>query len=231
VTGKHTADDRWPRILRAVSLAAVLALAAQSEMQLALAVGWPIWLAWCAPVALDAYVLAADWARRSLVLPVLVSTVSVLASHAVYASDAAWVSGKAPTGNPHHLVWQLAAVCSVVPLLVLLLSHTLLEHPAPAPAAQPVPTPVPTPLPAPEAAGVDAPAPAPVTEPVAQGAPAPEPRTREVIEDRLRQGPATVADLRELTQKSDTAIRGHLHALKAKSRGGVWSLPAVRVAR
>ena len=228
MTGKHTADDRWPRILRAVSLAAVMALAAQSEWVLALAVGWPAWLAWCAPVALDCYVLAADWSGRSLVPPVLVSGVSVVTSHAVHATPAAWASGTVGDG---HLRWQLAAVCSVVPLLVLLLSHTLLEHPAPTPAAQPVPTPVPAPLPAPVAAGVDAPAPAPVTEPAAQGAPAPEPRTREVIEDRLRQGPATVADLRELTQKSDTAIRGHLHALKAKSRGGVWSLPAVRVAR
>jgi hypothetical protein len=228
MTGKHTAGDRWPRILRAVSLAAVMALAAQSEWVLALAVGWPAWLAWCAPVALDCYVLAADWSGRSLVPPVLVSGVSVVTSHAVHATPAAWASGTVGDG---HLRWQLAAVCSVVPLLVLLLSHTLLEHPAPAPSATPVPTGVPAPLPAPVPAGSATPVAAPVDGGVPQGAATPEPPTRDLIEARLREGPATVADLRKLTGKSETAIRGHLHGLKARSRGGVWSLPAVRVAR
>ena len=221
MTGRHVQGDHWPRILRAVSLAAVMALAAQSEWVLALAVGWPAWLAWCAPVALDCYVLAADWSGRSLVPPVLVSGVSVVTSHAVHAAPGAWASGRVGDG---HLTWQLAAGCSVVPLLVLLLSHTLLEHPAPTPEAAPVAAPVPAGLPTP----ATTPSPAPLPTPVPTPADAPAARTRDVIEAHLRHTPCRVADLRELTGVSETAVRGHLRALKARSRAGVWSLPTVR---
>jgi hypothetical protein len=107
--------SRIDRALTPVALLAALALVAQSEWALALAVGWPVWVAWCAPVALDAYVLAAVRTRRDMGPAVLVSSLSVLASHAVHAAPSAWASGVVGDG---HLVPALAASCSVVPLLV-----------------------------------------------------------------------------------------------------------------
>ena len=123
----------WPRVLVAVSLAAGMALVAQSEIQLALAVGWPVWLAWCAAVSLDGYVLAAVLARKDILPPVLVSAASVLASHGVYAAPTAWASGTVGQG---HLVWPLAAGCSVVPLLVTWRVHGLLERKRPPRSAE-----------------------------------------------------------------------------------------------
>ena len=115
----------WPRLLVGVSLTAGMALVAQSEIQLALAVGWPWWLAWCAAVSLDGYVMAAVLARKDILPPVMVSAVSVLASHAVYAAPTAWASGVVGQG---HLWWPLSAGCSVVPLLVTWRVHNLLER-------------------------------------------------------------------------------------------------------
>jgi hypothetical protein len=68
-------------------------LVAQSEWALAIAVGWPAWIAWAAPLALDAYVLAAISANRDLGPSVIVSAASVLGSHAVYAAPGAWEGG------------------------------------------------------------------------------------------------------------------------------------------
>ncbi len=106
---------RTDRTLSPVALLAAMALVAQCEWALAVAVGWPMWIAWAAPVALDAYVISAVRTRRDMGPAVLVSAVSVLASHSVYAAPAAWSSGVAGEG---HLIWPLAAACSVVPLLV-----------------------------------------------------------------------------------------------------------------
>jgi hypothetical protein len=116
-------------IAKTASLVAALALVAQSEWALAIAVGWPAWIAWAAPLALDAYVLAAISANRDLGPSVIVSAASVLGSHAVYAAPGAWEGGVVHQGN--HLVWQLAAACSVVPLLVTWRVHHL-HLPAPA---------------------------------------------------------------------------------------------------
>jgi hypothetical protein len=146
-------------VAKQASLLAALALVAQSEWALALAVGWPAWIAWAAPVALDAYILAAISAHRDLGPSVVVSAASVFGSHAVYAAPGAWDGGVAGTG---HLVWPMAAACSVVPLLVTWRVHHLhlppAEQPAPvvtvdtqpvrdavedAPVSAPLPTPGP----------------------------------------------------------------------------------------
>lgn len=218
--------NRWARVLRVVSLLAGMALVAQSEIQLALAVGWPAWLAWCAAVSLDGYVLAAVIARRGILPPVLVSAVSVLASHAVYSAPAAWESGRVGVG---HLLWFLAAGCSVVPLLVVWRVHNLLEHPVPAPEPAPVPALVPAPVAAPLAEPAPAPVAALVSTPVPQGAPTPAGNTRETIAAHLEHTPATVADLRRLAGVSETAVRNHLDKLGAKrGKDGLYRLPVRR---
>lgn len=122
----------WPGWCRLVSLMAALALAAQSEWQLAVAVGWPPAVAWAAPVALDMYVLAAMAAGRDVGGAVVIVAASVMGSHAVYATPTAWSSGTVGVG---HLHWWLAAVCSVVPLLVFWRVHHLAE-PAPVVVAE-----------------------------------------------------------------------------------------------
>lgn len=102
-----------------VSLAAALALVAQSEWQLARMVGWPAWIAWAAPVALDAYVMAAVTARRDLGPSVIVSAASVFGSHALHS----WAS------TPGNVVpWWLTGAASAVPLLVTWRVHHLTNH-------------------------------------------------------------------------------------------------------
>jgi hypothetical protein len=103
-----------PKLL---ALVAALGLVAQSEWMLALAVGWPVYVAWLAPVALDAYVIHAVRIRQDLGPAVIISAVSVFASHAVYAAPSAW--------DGDHLRWYFAALCSVVPLLVAWRVHHL----------------------------------------------------------------------------------------------------------
>lgn len=120
--------EGWARRLLAAALLSAMVLAAQSELELARAVGWPDPVSWFAPVALDGYVLAAVLVGRHVGRAMLVVGASVFASHAVYAAPAAWDGG--------HLVWPLAAVCSAVPLLVAWRVHGLL-HPVTAPAASP----------------------------------------------------------------------------------------------
>lgn len=115
--------NSWARVIGAVALLAAMALIWQSELQLALAVGWPPQIAWAAPVALDAYLLGAVLAARDVGSAVLVSTASVLVSHAVYASPTVWASRVVAEG---HLVWWAAAVFSAVPLLVAWRVHSLL---------------------------------------------------------------------------------------------------------
>lgn len=113
------------RLVRALSMLAALALVAQSEWMLARAVGWPPYVAWLAPVALDAYVLASVLRGKDLRVSVAVSTVSVFASHALYAAPGAWVGGAVPTDAiGERLTWPLAAICSVVPLLVMARIHS-----------------------------------------------------------------------------------------------------------
>lgn len=114
--------DQAGRLLSPVALLAAMGLVAQSEWSLALAVGWPAYVAWLAPVALDAYVLAAVRSRKDMGPAVVVSSVSVLVSHAIYASPRAWASGVPGEG---HLVPLLAASCSVVPLLVAWRIHNI----------------------------------------------------------------------------------------------------------
>jgi hypothetical protein len=123
---------------KTLALVAALGLVAQSEWVLALAVGWPVYVAWLAPVALDAYVVHARIIGRDLGPAVVISAVSVFASHAVYAAPGAWTSGVVGQG---HLRWYFAALCSVVPLLVAWRVHHLHQPrsvPAEAPTAPPV---------------------------------------------------------------------------------------------
>jgi hypothetical protein len=118
-----TPPDRLFIAARFLSLFAALALVAQSEWALALAVGWPWWIAWGAPLALDSYVVASIRSGQDLGPSVMVSAVSVLASHGLYADQRVWVGGGPESGG--RLVWQLAAVCSAVPLLVTWRIHKL----------------------------------------------------------------------------------------------------------
>jgi hypothetical protein len=124
-----------PKLL---ALVAALGLVAQSEWMLALAVGWPVYVAWLAPVALDAYVIHAVRIRRDLGPSVIISAVSVFASHAVYAARGAW--------DGDHLRWYFAALCSVVPLLVAWRVHHL-HQPASVPVEAPTAPPVAPPAP------------------------------------------------------------------------------------
>jgi hypothetical protein len=124
-----------PKLL---ALVAALGLVAQSEWMLALAVGWPPYVAWLAPLALDAYVIHAVRIRQDLGPSVVISAVSVFASHAVYAARGAW--------DGDHLRWYFAALCSVVPLLVAWRVHHLHQPssvPTEAPTAPPSPPPAP----------------------------------------------------------------------------------------
>jgi hypothetical protein len=71
--------------------------------------------------------------RQDLGPAVIISAVSVFASHAVYAAPSAW--------DGDHLRWYFAALCSVVPLLVAWRVHHLHQDhsvPAEAPTAPPV---------------------------------------------------------------------------------------------
>lgn len=110
------------RALSPVALVAGMGLMAQSEWQLALAVGWPWYVAWLAPVALDAYVIGAALNRKDMGPAILVTAVSLAASHGVYATPWAWSSGVIGEG---HLRWWLAIICSVVPLLVVWRLHLI----------------------------------------------------------------------------------------------------------
>jgi hypothetical protein len=179
----------WFKVAKVASLVAALALVAQSEWMLALAVGWPPYIAWAAPLALDAYVLAAIRSGADLGASVVVSAASVLGSHAVYASGAAWDGGMPGTG---HLVWQLAAACSVVPLLVTWRVHHL-RLPAPVVEAEPVPAvePAPAPIPAPAPVATPA-APAPVK-------PAAAHRVRTATDDELAE---VIADVLQTNRKA-----------------------------
>lgn len=173
MTGRRDIVDR---ALSVVAMAAAMALVAQSEWNLALAAGWAPWIAWAAPIALDAYVVRAVRARRDLGPAILVSAVSVLASHAVYAAPTAWTSGH--VGDGHLRPW-LAATCSVVPLLVAWRGHYI-DAPA-----RPVTTRErrPVTVKADTAPAVTSPMPPPVTA------------DRPVTTDRVPRVPVTVDDL------------------------------------
>jgi hypothetical protein len=132
--------------LAIVSVVTAQSLISQSEWQLAVAVGWPVAVAWCAPVALGGYVLAAMLAQKGLRGAVATSAVSVVMSHGVYAADPVWASGTAGVGR---LWWPLAAGCSVVPLLVMYRVHGLIERARrrTGPGRTGVPRPVSSPVP------------------------------------------------------------------------------------
>jgi hypothetical protein len=198
----------WPRVLVGVSIITGQALISQSEWQLALAVGWPAWLAWCAPISLGGYVLAAMLAERGLRGAVATSAVSVVLSHGVYAADLMWSSGVAGRGS---LLWPLAAGCSVVPLLVLYRVHGLIErvkrhapprasvHRAPSVSGGPVTRP---------------PSVAPVTRgPVSVGG------TRQSIAAALADGPVTVPELVAVTGRSRRTVIGHLQGIDGVVKG------------
>jgi hypothetical protein len=196
MTISRTSSDRLLAAAKAVSMVAALALVAQSEWELALAVGWPPAIAWAAAVALDAYVLAAVRSHRDLGVSVLVSAVSVLASHSVYAAPAVWVGG-VPGAGGAHLMWQLAAGCSVVPLLVTWRIHHLtggsgVDTAREAPVRSPE---QPPPPPLPEAA----------TEPVPEPARAPEPAQVAAAEARRDTVDAVITDAPTRRSRRDDA--------------------------
>ena len=120
-----TTSTRAARALVVVGVITGQALISQSEWQLARAVGWPAWVAWCAPVALGAYVLAAMIAEKGLRTAVLTSAVSVLLSHTIYAAPTVWESGQVGHGP---LRWFLAGPASVVPLVIMYQIHGLWDQ-------------------------------------------------------------------------------------------------------
>ena len=104
---------RLARFLPWLSLAAALALTAQAEWTLALAVGWHRWVAWCAPLALDAYVVAAFRAGKDRAYALSLMAAAVFAAHAV------------PVAFPAGLPWWIAGVCSVIPPVVAWRVHEI----------------------------------------------------------------------------------------------------------
>jgi hypothetical protein len=114
----------WVRArgLRACSLVAVLAWTAHAHWALAVLLGAPAWLAWCLPVALDAYVLASlrlwevapRWRQSDLAWALMLDGMAVAGSHA---------AGQLAPSSPVKAA--LAAALGVVLVLVLWRVHAL----------------------------------------------------------------------------------------------------------
>jgi hypothetical protein len=108
--------------LRGASLLAVLAWTAHAHWALAVLLGAPTWLAWCLPVALDAYVLASlrlwevapKWRQSDLAWALMLDGMAVAGSHA---------AGQLAPSSPVKAA--LAAALGVVLVLVLWRVHAL----------------------------------------------------------------------------------------------------------
>lgn len=122
------------RVLAVVALVAALVLTAQAEWTLAMAVGWSVYVAWAAPVTLDAYVVAAFRAGRDRGWALALMSAAVFAAHA------------APVAFPGGFPWWLAGACSVVPPIVAWRVHELWLGDRPEPAAEAVAVSAPQPV-------------------------------------------------------------------------------------
>ncbi len=170
-----------------VALAAALALTAQAEWTLALAVGWHPYVAWCWPLAVDLYVLASFRAGRDRFWALALMGASVSGAHAL------------PIAYAGGLPWLAAGLLSVVPVLVAWRVHemrSVRQVPAElgAPLEETAPTVQPEPLADP------APAPTVVDEPVPPAPERPVPtdlgdRPRPDVSDLLLAGRASFSKL------------------------------------
>lgn len=130
---------RW---LRWVAFAAAAALTASGEFELAQLAGWPWWVAWLLPVALDVYAFASFSTRRRM--DTLAALGLMISCNAAYHLAA---TGLVPAG------WQLVVLVAALPPVICWRVHRLGEAHAPEPEADapdvaPAEVPVPAPAPA-----------------------------------------------------------------------------------
>ncbi|MFJ4679142.1 hypothetical protein [Kitasatospora sp. NPDC088783] len=120
-------EARTDRALPRLALATIIILTSTGEFELAKLVGWPWWLAWAFPVAIDSYVVAAFRKHRddraAVMLMVALMAVSHLAGANVIATDRVVVDGIV---EHHTQAWLIAAVPSILPI-VLMRVHVLLR--------------------------------------------------------------------------------------------------------
>lgn len=114
---------RW---LRWIAFGAAAALTASGEFELAQLAGWPVWIAWLLPVALDVYSYASFATRRRA--DTLAALALMIATNAVYHLAATSII---PTS------WQLVVLVAALPPIICWRVHRLGE--AHAPAEVPVP--------------------------------------------------------------------------------------------
>lgn len=132
---------RW---LRWIAFGAAAALTASGEFELARLAGWPVWIAWLLPIALDVYSYASFATRRRA--DTLAALALMIATNAVYHLAA---TGIMPAG------WQLVVMVAALPPVICWRVHRLGEagHAPDAPAAE-VPAAAVPPVPVPVAAEV-----------------------------------------------------------------------------
>ncbi|MFB7675266.1 hypothetical protein ACFC26_28030 [Kitasatospora purpeofusca] len=102
--------DRWgPK----VALAAAVTLTASGEFALAKLAGWPSWVAWALPLAIDVYVVQAF--RRHKDVPGAI--VLMILANAVYHLAAAGLVGVVKSGpdKGHALWWLIVGVAAIAP--------------------------------------------------------------------------------------------------------------------
>lgn len=114
---------RW---LRWIAFGAAAALTASGEFELAQLAGWPVWIAWLLPVALDVYSYASFATRRRV--DTLAALSLMIATNAVYHLAATSI---VPTS------WLLVVLVAALPPIICWRVHRLGE--AHAPAEVPVP--------------------------------------------------------------------------------------------
>jgi hypothetical protein len=158
-----------------VALYAAIALTASGEFELATLVGFPGWIAWALPTAIDVYVVQAMRRHRD----VAGALVLMVATNAIYHLAASGLFGVTGAGLPAW--WLVVLVAAIAPVIVWRV-HRITE---PRSAESQIPltdsttrqdTPAPTPTPVPPVAKTAPVAPSASPVPVAPTvAPAPEP--------------------------------------------------------
>lgn len=95
-----------------VALYAAIALTASGEFQLAALVGFPSWIAWALPTAIDVYVVQAMRRHRD----VAGALVLMVATNAIYHLAASGLFGVTGSGQP--LWWLIVLVAAIAPVIV-----------------------------------------------------------------------------------------------------------------
>lgn len=177
---------RW---LRWIAFGAAAALTASGEYELARLAGWPVWIAWLLPIALDVYSYASFATRRRA--DTLAALALMIATNAVYHLAA---TGIMPAG------WQLVVMVAALPPVICWRVHRLGEagHVPEAPVVE-VPAAVVAPVPVPVAAEVPPPSPAPEVpaERKLRAVPAERKRPEVTLSVRKRRPPAETRKLAE----------------------------------